>query len=171
MLNKLKKSKSEGFTIIEVMIVLAIAGLILLIVLLAVPALQRNSRNTQRKNDVSALIAAVNEYTSNNNGTLPTTAAEVLALSKPGYYTGGSGTGQGQVNLVAGAQGALGGKSADDRIVISTGTQCGVASAAGPGGNPPAVVAGSTVPGNARQVSVQYEVENSGTWTATCQSS
>ena len=40
MLNKLKKSDKDGFTIIEVMIVLAIAGLILLIVFLAVPALQ-----------------------------------------------------------------------------------------------------------------------------------
>jgi prepilin-type N-terminal cleavage/methylation domain-containing protein len=38
MLKKLKKSDS-GFTIIEVMIVLAIAGLILLIVFLAVPAM------------------------------------------------------------------------------------------------------------------------------------
>ncbi len=40
------KNKNEGFTIIEVMIVLAIAALILIIVLLAVPALQRNSKNT-----------------------------------------------------------------------------------------------------------------------------
>ena len=48
MLSKLKKS-NQGFTIIEVMIVLAIAGLILLIVFLAVPALQRNGRNTTKK--------------------------------------------------------------------------------------------------------------------------
>ena len=72
MLQKIKKRKEEqGFTIIEVLIVLAIAGLILLIVFLAVPALQRNSRNTQRKSDVSNLLAAVNEYVSNNGGTLP----------------------------------------------------------------------------------------------------
>ena len=71
MLNKLKKSNS-GFTIIEVMIVLAIAGLILLIVLLAVPALQRNSRNTAIKNDASALTAAVTEFASNNDGAIPT---------------------------------------------------------------------------------------------------
>lgn len=71
MLNQLKKTNREGFTIIEVMIVLAIAALILLIVLLAVPALQRSSRNTQRKNDISALAAAVANYISNNNGTVP----------------------------------------------------------------------------------------------------
>ena len=72
MLTKLKKSNSEGFTIIEVMIVLAIAGLILLIVFLAVPALQRNARNTQRKSDAAHLAGLVAEYVSNHGGVLPT---------------------------------------------------------------------------------------------------
>src|SRR5258706_16435394 len=74
MLSKLRKSKKEqGFTIIEVLIVLAIAGLIMLIVFLAVPALQRNSRNTQRKDDVARVGSAVQEFINNNNGTLPAT--------------------------------------------------------------------------------------------------
>src|ERR1700750_3194570 len=71
MLNRIKNRKQEGFTIIEVMIVLAIAGLILLIVFLAVPALQRSSRNTQRKNDASAISGAVANFISNNGGALP----------------------------------------------------------------------------------------------------
>ena len=58
----------KGFTIIEVLIVLAIAGLILLIVFMAVPALQRNSRNTQRNNDAATLGGAVNECISAKNG-------------------------------------------------------------------------------------------------------
>lgn len=70
MLSNLRKYK-EGFTIIEVMIVLAIAGLIILVVLLAVPALQRNSRNTAIKNDASAIAGAINEFVSNNNGRRP----------------------------------------------------------------------------------------------------
>ncbi len=70
MLKQLKK-RMDGFTIIEVMIVLAIAGLILLIIFLAVPALQRNSRNTQRKNDVSAVLGGITEYSNNNSGQLP----------------------------------------------------------------------------------------------------
>ncbi len=73
MLKKLKKD-NKGFTIIEVMIVLAIAGLILLIVFLAVPALQRSARNTQRKNDVAAIGSALSSYSSDNNSTLPSTA-------------------------------------------------------------------------------------------------
>ena len=70
MLKQLKK-RDEGFTIIEVLIVLAIAGLIMLIVFLAVPALQRNSRNTSRRSDVSHLGGLINEYVANNNGSTP----------------------------------------------------------------------------------------------------
>ena len=65
---------SGGFTIIEVMIVLAIAGLIMLIVFLAVPNLQRSSRNTQRKNDAAAIAGAVANFISNNGGSLPDSA-------------------------------------------------------------------------------------------------
>ena len=68
MLHKLKNRKEEGFTIIEVLIVLAIAGLIILIVLLAVPALQRNSRNTSIKNEASALVGGFSSFAANNDG-------------------------------------------------------------------------------------------------------
>jgi prepilin-type N-terminal cleavage/methylation domain-containing protein len=67
MFSKLKK-QTEGFTIIEVLIVLAIAGLIMLIVFLAVPALQRNARNTQRNNDAATIAAGVNDCLANKNG-------------------------------------------------------------------------------------------------------
>ena len=74
MLNKIlkKHKKEQSFTIIEVMIVLAIAGLIMLIVFLAVPALQRNSRNNERKADVAAIAAALASYMNDNDFQLPT---------------------------------------------------------------------------------------------------
>lgn len=88
MLHKLKQ-RTEGFTIIEVLIVLAIAGLIILIVLLAVPALQRNARNTQRKGDIGKALALVSEFSNNNNGTLPDQAScfgtMIIAHSGSGY--------------------------------------------------------------------------------------
>lgn len=68
MLHTYKTKRDEGFTIIEVLIVLAIAGLIMLIVFLAVPALQRNSRNTQRTNDASLIGGSVGECLANKNG-------------------------------------------------------------------------------------------------------
>src|SRR4051812_16796111 len=88
MLNKMKKSNSEGFTIIEVMIVLAIAGLILLIVFLAVPALQRNPRNTQRKSDVGRVGSAASTIVSNANGSMAslTRANVAKEVGQTSYY-------------------------------------------------------------------------------------
>lgn len=71
-----KQQKTKGFTIIEVVLVLAIAGLIFLVVFLAVPALQRQQRDTQRRSDGSRASSAMANYKSNNAGKLPTTAAE-----------------------------------------------------------------------------------------------
>jgi prepilin-type N-terminal cleavage/methylation domain-containing protein len=70
-MNVQQKNKQKGFTIIEVVLVLAIAGLIFLMVFIALPALQRNQRDTQRKNDLSRAQTAVNNYQSNNRGSLP----------------------------------------------------------------------------------------------------
>ena len=65
------KSK-KGFTIIEVVLVLAIAGLIFLMVFIALPAMQRSQRDTQRRNDYSLLSTAMTNYMTSNNGKLPT---------------------------------------------------------------------------------------------------
>jgi prepilin-type N-terminal cleavage/methylation domain-containing protein len=88
-MSNIKNRKESGFTIIEVLIVLAIAGLIMLIVFLAVPALQRNSRNTQRKADVSAVLGAVSEYTNNNGGQAPNAVGDFIGNAKLGYYAPG----------------------------------------------------------------------------------
>ena len=86
MKNLYKQKREQGFTIIEVLIVLAIAALILLIVFLAVPALQRNSRNNAIRNDAARLIAGVNDYIANNNGAFPA-AADPAAGSGTGTIT------------------------------------------------------------------------------------
>jgi prepilin-type N-terminal cleavage/methylation domain-containing protein len=70
----------KGFTIIEVVLVLAIAGLIFLIVFLAVPALQASRRDTQRKSDAGRFIAQLETYGSNNNGEYPASEAEFTEL-------------------------------------------------------------------------------------------
>jgi prepilin-type N-terminal cleavage/methylation domain-containing protein len=62
------KKNQSGFTIIEVMIVLAIAGVIMLALFLAVPALQRNSRNNQRDSDAALFTAGINECINARNG-------------------------------------------------------------------------------------------------------
>jgi len=60
-----------GFTIIEVVLVLAIAGLIFLMVFIALPALQRSQRDTQRRDDMAKISEAITQYQTNNQGKLP----------------------------------------------------------------------------------------------------
>jgi prepilin-type N-terminal cleavage/methylation domain-containing protein len=56
----------HGFTIIEVLIVLAIAGVILVIVFLAIPSVQRGQRNTQRKADARYIASQRQQYNLDN---------------------------------------------------------------------------------------------------------
>lgn len=73
-----KQSEKEGFTIIEVVLVLAIAGLIMMMVFVALPALQRSQRNTQRKNDMGRLSAALTEYQGNNHNKVPSDMNDLI---------------------------------------------------------------------------------------------
>ena len=63
--------QKKGFTIIEVVLVLAIAGLIFLMVFIALPALQRGQRDSQRRDDVSRVVSQLTSYATNNRGSLP----------------------------------------------------------------------------------------------------
>ena len=65
----IKKDNKKGFTIIEVVLVLAIAGLIFAMVFIALPALQRSQRDHSRENDASVVAAAITKWNSaNRNG-------------------------------------------------------------------------------------------------------
>lgn len=63
--------KKSGFTIIEVSLVLAIGGLILMMVFIALPSLQRGQRDAQRREDIISLIENIKKYQQNNRGALP----------------------------------------------------------------------------------------------------
>lgn len=70
---------------------LAIAGLVLAIVFIAVPALQRNSRNTQRRSDLANLRAQVDTWVSNNGGKIPSTQDHldsIVGSTGWGHYNG-----------------------------------------------------------------------------------
>lgn len=68
----IKTPKAAGFTITETLIVLAVAGLILIMIFTAIPALTRNSRNNQRKQDIQSILAAVSHYELNHSANFPT---------------------------------------------------------------------------------------------------
>ncbi len=73
----------SGFTIIEVVLVLAIAGLIFMMVFIALPQLQRAQRDTQRRDDMGRLTGAITNYQSANNGRLPSGTCTVADDADP----------------------------------------------------------------------------------------
>lgn len=58
----------QGFTLIEVVLVLAIGGLIILMALVVFPNAMANLNDTQRREDYAQLATNVNQYSSSNNG-------------------------------------------------------------------------------------------------------
>lgn len=79
--------RQAGFTIVETLIVLAVGGLILLIVFLAIPNLQRNSRNNQRYQDVQTILGAVSQYELNNAGNFPAACGDIIGLGQQSCAT------------------------------------------------------------------------------------
>jgi prepilin-type N-terminal cleavage/methylation domain-containing protein len=133
-MNRTKNIK--GFTIIEVVLVLAIAGLIFLMVFIALPALQAGQRDQARKSDVTNVAAAVNSFSSSNRGGTPDTAelntqigtnvsnntVKVLVNTATGKQT--LAKVEGSATKTTEARGVQ-----DGLIVVTFGTKCGTSSA------------------------------------------
>ncbi len=85
--SKLLSKRSDGFTIIEVVLVLAIAGLIFMMVFIALPALQKSQRDTQRKQDLARVNTAISDYIGNAKGKIPGTSASDFNSFKTGYLS------------------------------------------------------------------------------------
>ena len=77
-----RREFKEGFTIIEVLLVLSIAGLIFLMAFIALPSLQRQGRDTERREDMAQLMSAIKSYQQNNRGALPSDDAWDSSLGK-----------------------------------------------------------------------------------------
>jgi type IV pilus assembly protein PilA len=79
--------KGRGFTLLEVLLVIAIIAILAAIVIIAInPGKQlAESRNAQRQTDVNTISNAVYQYMIDNNGTAPATitgtATEVCATT------------------------------------------------------------------------------------------
>jgi len=66
--------KNDGFTLIEILVVIGIIAVLAVIVLIAInPARQfAQARNTQRTSNVNAILNAIGQFTADNKGDLPT---------------------------------------------------------------------------------------------------
>ena len=68
-----KLSNKQGFTLIEILLVIAIIAILAAIVIIAInPAKQlRDARNAERESEVNTILNAVSQYSIDNNGALP----------------------------------------------------------------------------------------------------
>lgn len=66
----MEKNTKKGFTLIEVILVLAIGGLIILMAILVFPNAMANLRDTTRKEDYAQLSTAISQFSAANNGKL-----------------------------------------------------------------------------------------------------
>ena len=128
------KQRENGFTIIEVVLVLAIAGLIFLAVFIALPQLQRSQRDSTRKSDVGRLIAGINQYTANEGNGIPPASAAAMETA---VITGGYVDDFGAYTIGAGAP------SSEDEVQYLPSAECvGVVATAGASNRAYAVVVG-----------------------------
>lgn len=123
-MNAPQLQNKKGFTIIEVVLVLAIAALIFLMVFIALPALQRNQRDTARKTVLGKVTSAVTSYQSNHRGANPTTEAN---LAKYVDAVGTTFVIDNEYTLHVDAYDAAGngkGAAAPDAVQVITGAKC-----------------------------------------------
>ena len=78
----MKKQNQKGFTLIEILVVIAILGILAVVTLVALNPVKRfqDARNSRRREDVNAVLQAVSVYTIDNGGEFPTIDGDDLAL-------------------------------------------------------------------------------------------
>jgi prepilin-type N-terminal cleavage/methylation domain-containing protein len=117
--------KQKGFTIIEVVLVLAIAALIFLMVFIALPALQASQRDTARKSDVSIVAAAVNSWAGNNRGK----ALSTMTSANLNTYATNKSDNTTTISVVPYSSAPT--SVTDGNVVVVTGAKCGTVGANG----------------------------------------
>ncbi len=170
MYTKLKKI-NEGFTIVETLIVLAIAALILIIVLIAVPDLQRSGKNTNTTTDANNIATTVQSFEGNNDGAIPTAISQpatdgtiTVSTGTVAAPTGAVATGHIQASEAISPQSgaypfAAASPSTDGTIVVDFSASCTLATA---GQTFPTGATGTTTV-DSRGVAILYEIETSST--------
>lgn len=64
--------QKQGFTVLEIVLMLVGSGLILMGIFIAVPNMQANQRDSDRKSNVNKVVSAIKNYQTNNSrGALP----------------------------------------------------------------------------------------------------
>ncbi len=108
--SKMKK----GFTLIEIVIVLAIAALIMVVVFFAVSGAQRGQRNDARQQLASRTLAAMATVRGNNNGSLSFGASgNDSIVANQASYLNGLNVGSTAYTIIAAPSKPAGGSTCD----------------------------------------------------------
>lgn len=77
----MKKINQKGFTLIEILVVIAILGILAVVTIVALNPIKRfqDARNSRRREDVNAILQAVSVYTIDNDGAFPTLGESALS--------------------------------------------------------------------------------------------
>ena len=180
-MEKGEMQQKQGFTIIEVVLVLAIAGLIFLMMFVALPALNRSQRDSRRRDDISILLRKVKDFQTNNRGALPTTpsggvetgyesSASIDRNSWKGFYRdylGGdfkdpNGDDSYVLNVTACTKGGQAGTACEKALDDSTAFPSKMMIFVGATCNDSKAVASN----NPRKIAVQYRMEGGGIYCA-----
>ena len=91
--------KKQGFTLLEILLVVAAIAILAGIVILAINPTKQlgDTRNAQRRVDVNTILSAVYQYAIDNNGTIPTS---ITTGSLEVCKTGGTCTGLADLSVL-----------------------------------------------------------------------
>ena len=81
----ISEKKQQGFTLVEILVVVGILAVLLAVALVAINPNQHfiDSRNAQRRSNVTAILDAIYEYQAAHNGSLPPSLAAVTSTPSP----------------------------------------------------------------------------------------
>lgn len=88
------KLLNNGFTMLELIMTMAIIGVLAGMFIVNYPGVQRNARDTQRKSDLKQYQNALEVYANNNDGLYPTTTgniqpnSDILCVTALGFASG-----------------------------------------------------------------------------------
>lgn len=99
----MERTKHNGFTLLEILLVVAAIGILAGIVILAINPNKQlgDTRNAQRRADVTTLLDSIYQYALDNNGSLPTSIATGSTCNTSGneICATGAGSCSGMVDL------------------------------------------------------------------------